>query len=405
MLTDKNILLGVTGSIAAYKSIYLARLLVEAGANVFPVLTPSATRFVGALSFSAITGNRAITNLWASAEAGEIGHVELAHKADALIIAPATANSIAQIALGLADAPLSAIALSTRAPLLIAPAMEDGMWNHPATQQHIVTLQERGALIAFPTAGALASGRIGQGRMLEPEQLLSLVSKILSPQDLDGYTFTISAGPTQEPLDPVRYLSNYSSGKMGYALAEEAFRRGAQVHLVSGPSHLPRPYGVQFTSVQTTLEMRDAVKGSLQTSDVLIMAAAPADYRPTQLSDSKLKKNASLTSIPLTANPDILSTLSEERKKCFTVGFAAESDNLIENAKRKLEVKELDLIVANDITAPNAGFGGDQNTVTLLRPDSPPVPLATMTKTEVANIILDQIVTFKSRRESGDPHE
>jgi phosphopantothenoylcysteine decarboxylase/phosphopantothenate--cysteine ligase len=224
-------------------------------------------------------------------------------------------------------------------------------------------------------------------------QILSLICQALTPQDLQGVEITISAGPTQEPLDPVRFLSNYSSGKMGYALAEQALLRGACVNLISGPSQLEPPHGANFTSVQTTLEMRDALKKAIKTSAVLIMAAAPSDFRPASTSDVKLKKTTPLNEIPLTSNPDILSSLTEERENCFTVGFAAESNNLLENATRKMKAKKLDMIVGNDITAPNAGFGGDQNTVTLLRPNEPPQSLPTMSKAEVANVILDTIAS------------
>lgn len=392
MLKDKTIVLGVSGSIAAYKSLFLTRLLTERRARVLPVLTRSASRFVGALSFSALTQNRAVTDLWTSAQAGEIGHVEWAHQADLMVIAPATANTIARLALGLADDPLTAIALATKAPILIAPAMEDGMWNHATTVQHINALQARGVLIAEPQAGPLASGRTGQGRMMEPESLLEFIEATLSPNDLNGLSIAVTAGPTQEPLDPVRFLSNYSSGKMGYAIARRAHQRGATVHLISGPSSLPAPLGVHTTRIQTTEEMLEAVRSALPQSTTLIMAAAPADYRPESVSPQKLKKTGSPGAISLQPNPDILKTLLKERAHCFTVGFAAESCDLLENAQNKLLSKELDLIVANDITAPNAGFGGDTNTVTLLSPQRSSIQLPTLSKDEVADKILDELL-------------
>ena len=401
MLKDKTIVLGVSGSIAAYKSLFLTRLLRERRARVLPVLTKSASRFVGALSFSALAQTRAVTDLWAPAQAGEIGHVEWAHEADLMVIAPATANTLARLSLGLADDPLTAIALATKAPLLVAPAMEDGMWNHPATVQHINALQARGGLLAEPQAGHLASGRTGQGRMMEPESLLELIEAALSPADLSGLSFVVTAGPTQEPLDPVRFLSNYSSGKMGYAIARRAHQRGATVHLISGPSSLSPPTGVHTTHIQTTREMLEAVKSALPQSTTLVMAAAPADYRPESVSPQKLKKTGAPGSINLQPNPDILTTLLQERAHCFTVGFAAESCDLLQNAQNKLLSKNLDLIVANDITAPNAGFGGDTNTVTLLSPQRSSIQLPTLSKDEVADKILDEILQQQEKSSKG----
>jgi len=396
MLKDKVILLGVSGSIAAYKSIYLTRLLTEAGAEVLPILTKSACRFVGPLSFSALTGHRAITDLWSSAQAGEIGHVEWAHKADMLVIAPATANTIAKIALGLADDPLSAIALSTQAPILIAPAMEDGMWKNPATVAHIETLTQRGVMIAHPHGGALASGRSGMGRMMEPDALLHSISSALTPADWIGRNILVTAGPTHESLDPVRFLTNHSSGKMGYAIAQRAAARGATVHLIAGPTHLPTPPGVQLTRIQTTAELLEACESIVPECDTLIMAAAPGDYRPKTTSVQKLKKGSGDMTLELESNPDILLTLNSKREHCFTVGFAAESENLLQNAQEKLTRKDLALIVANDITAENAGFGGDTNTVTFLFANGDTQTLPTLSKLEVADRLLNEILQRSS---------
>ena len=392
MLKDKVIILGVSGSIAAYKAIYLTRLLTDAGAQVFSVLTQSASRFVGPLSFSALTGHRAITSLWSSAQSGEIGHVEMAHRADIIVVAPATANTIAKIAMGLADDPLCAIALSTPAPLLIAPAMEDGMWKNPATVAHLETLTARGATIAAPQIGALASGRVGHGRMMESQALFDKIAYTLSPSDWVGKTVLVTAGPTRESIDPVRFITNHSSGKMGYAIAERAAARGATVHLVSGPTQLPAPQGVQLTRIQTTRELLNACDSIVPQCDVFIMAAAPGDYRPKHVLEQKLKKTATRMTLELETNPDILQSLQAKCQHCFTVGFAAETENLLDNARKKLRSKGLSLIVANDITLEGAGFGVDTNTVTFITPKKAPRTLPNLSKRDVADQLLNEIL-------------
>ena len=290
MLKGKTIGLCVTGSIAAYKAIYLLRLLTEAGADVRTAMTRGATRFVGPMSFSSLSGHRTITDMWSAAENGEIGHVEMAHTIDALVVAPATADTLARLAQGRANDPVCAAALSTQAPLVICPAMEDGMWKHPATQSNVRLLKERGACILSPQAGALASGRTGSGRMVEPDSIVAKLKSLLGPNDLAGVHYLVTAGPTREHLDPARFISNPSTGRMGIAIAEAARDRGAKVTLILGPTALAAPDGVDVHHIQSTQDMLEACKGHFNQSDVWIMAAAPADYRPARQHEHKMKK-------------------------------------------------------------------------------------------------------------------
>ncbi len=388
-LHERRIVLGVSGSIAAYKAIYLLRLLTGAGASVAPVLTAGAQRFVGGLSFSALAGRRAITDLWSAAEAGEVGHVETAHWAELLVIAPASADTLARVALGRADDPLCAIALASRAPVVIAPAMEDNMWQAEATRAHVRTLTERGARFVEPAVGALASGREGAGRLAEPENIVAACIAALTPQSLAGRRVVVTAGPTREYLDPVRFLSNPSSGRMGFALAEEAMFRGAQVTLVAGPVNLPPPWGVERIDVTSTVDMLEAVQGALEEADALIMAAAPADLRPVEVAEQKVKKADAPNTLPLVHTPDILATLDPRRRGILVIGFAAETEKLERHARAKLEAKNLDAVVGNLVSAPGAGFATETNEGTLFVRNGDDLHLAMGTKREMAAKIVD----------------
>lgn len=399
-LRDKHIVLGVTGSIAAYKALLVTRQLALAGAHVWPVLTHAATRFVAPLSFSVLAGHRAITDLWSASGGGEVSHVELAHRADALLIAPATADTLARLALGRADDPLASIALATRAPLLIAPAMETGMWEHPATREHVATLTSRGVRFVAPLAGELASGREGVGRLAEPDEIVNRLARLLTAQDLAGEQLVVTAGPTREALDPARFVSNRSSGKMGFALARAAQDRGARVRLITGPTALEAPHGIETTRIETTLQLLSACREALPTCTTLIMAAAPADYRAAAPAAAKLKKRAhgEALALHLVATPDILTTLAARTAQRIVVGFAAESENLVEFARAKLEAKDLDLIVANDIGRADAGFEVDTNAVLLVRRDGSTDELGVRPKLEIAHAILDEVVRLRRAR-------
>jgi phosphopantothenoylcysteine decarboxylase/phosphopantothenate--cysteine ligase len=392
-LTQKTLILGVSGSIAAYKALNLTRLAREEGLEVRAILTPGATRFVGPLSFSVLSGHRAVTDMWLASQMGEVGHVEWAHQAGVMLIAPATAETIANLAQGHAGDPVCAVALSTRAPLLIAPAMEENMWNNPATVQNVQTLKERGALVIEPESGHLASGREGLGRMAEPETILPYVLRAMTKQSLAGRKVVVTAGPTREHLDPVRFLSNPSTGQMGFAVAQQAWLRGAEVVVIAGPTPFAPPPGVSVKKIQTTEQMLEQCSESLADAHIWVMAAAPADYRPAAFSKGKMKKESggSELSIEFKRNPDILTGLVEKRHNIYTVGFAAETGSLQQNAKKKLERKQLDLIVANDVTHPQAGFAVDTNVATLVSRTGRITELPVMPKPKVAAAILDHV--------------
>ncbi|MBA3531477.1 MAG: bifunctional phosphopantothenoylcysteine decarboxylase/phosphopantothenate--cysteine ligase CoaBC [Ardenticatenales bacterium] len=389
---NKHILLGVSGSIATYKAVALASHLTQEGATVDVIMTEAATRMVQPLSFQAITHRPTQTDMWSLLAETEIGHVTLAKKADALLVAPATANTIAKIALGLADNFLTTTALSLRGALVVAPAMESGMWEHPATQAHIATLRARGAWIVEPESGYLASGAAGVGRLASEEHILALLERALGPNDLRGMRIVITAGGTQEAVDPVRYLSNHSSGRMGYAVAEAAARRGASVVLISGPTALPAPIGVTMRYVTSALEMAAAVIETIPQADALLMAAAVADYRPAEVAEQKIKKKDEDLSIRLVRNPDILLAVKEAKPpQLIVVGWAAESQDLLAYGRDKLERKALDLLIANPVPQ---SFGGDRVEATLIRPDGhevlPPLP-----KRVLAERILDEVRALK----------
>jgi len=405
LLEGKHILLGVTGGAAAYKAVALASRLTQAGAVVDVVLSEAAMRFVTPLSFEAVTRRRAYHDMFAlpadidpQARAGGvlIPHIALARSADLVIIAPATANTLAKLAHGIADDLVTAVVLAATAPLVIAPAMESHMWEHPATQANLAALRARGVVQVGPATGHLASGASGVGRMSEPEEILAAARLVLARDgDLAGRRVVVSAGGTREAIDPVRFISNRSSGKMGYALATAARDRGAQVVLVTAPTALPDPYGVQLVRVESALEMRDAVLAVLEGADALVMAAAVADYRPVQVSSQKIKKAEERLTLELTRTPDILGEVADLRAAGrgprVVVGFAAETADLLANAQAKLRQKCLDLIVANDVSAPDAGFGVDTNRVTLLWADGTVEPLPLMSKEELARLIWDRV--------------
>jgi phosphopantothenoylcysteine decarboxylase/phosphopantothenate--cysteine ligase len=399
IFTSKHLLLGITGSIAAYKAADLASKLTREGAQVDVILTPAAEKFVTPLTFQSVTGRKAFTeaDLWGGE--AHVLHVGLGHSADLLVIAPCTANTMAKLAHGIADNLLTITALAARCPILIAPAMDVVMFSHPATQENLKILVERGAWIAGPAEGRMASGLVGKGRMIEPAELLGHIRLALGKNGkLAGKKVVVTAGGTQEPLDPVRVLANRSSGKQGYALAQAAIDAGAQVKLISAPTGLIPPVGARLVEVRTAQEMLEAVLAESASADALLMAAAPADFRPKTVAGDKLKKREGIPQVELEAAPDILETVaglgSGEKRPRLVVGFAAESRDLLENAAAKLASKKLDMIAANDITASDAGFGADANRVTLIYADGRKEALPLMSKTEVAETIVARLTAL-----------
>jgi phosphopantothenoylcysteine decarboxylase/phosphopantothenate--cysteine ligase len=398
-LAGRRVLLGVTGGIAAYKAVLLARLLMKAGAEVQVVMTPAATRFVGPDTFAALTGRPARTEVFDEVE--HVLHVRLAHEADVAVVAPATANVIARLALGLADDMVTSTLLEARCPLVIAPAMHTGMYEHPATQDHLSTLAERGAVIVGPATGSLAAGDEGLGRMSEPEEIADAVITALGlerERDLAGRTVLVTAGPTHEPIDPVRFIGNNSSGRMGYAVAREAAARGAHVVLVSGPVAIAPPPGVEVVAVTTAQEMRDAVLERIDEADAVVKAAAVADWRPADVAGEKLKKDAGAPRFELVPTPDILKELGERTGDRILVGFAAETENLEAAGRRKLESKGLDLIVVNQVGREGTGFGSATNDAMILAAAGDDQPLQTWTKSELAAAILDRVAKLLAER-------
>jgi len=392
MLKDKTILLGVTGGIAAYKAVELLRLFVKAGAEVFVVMTASAREFVTPLTFQTLSGNPVHTELFNLYQEREIGHISLADRADLVVVAPATANLIGKVANGLADDLLSTALMATKAPVLFVPAMNVNMFENPIYQMNQQKLEGLGYHFLEPATGFLACGWEGKGKMPEPARIFEETLALLTPQDLAGETVLVTAGPTREELDPVRYLSNYSSGKMGYAIARAARRRGARVILVSGPTALAAPVGVELVPVTSALGMREAVLERLEEATVVIKAAAVADYRPTMRAEQKIKKGLEGSLIlPLEKNPDILAELGKLKGNRLLVGFAAETADLLENARKKLTEKNLDLIVANDVSRVDAGFDVDTNAVRLLFRDGSGEELPLLGKDEVADQLLDRV--------------
>jgi phosphopantothenoylcysteine decarboxylase/phosphopantothenate--cysteine ligase len=398
-LQGKRILLGVTGSIAAYKAVELLRQLTKAGAEVQVAMTEAATKFVTPLTFETLSRQEVLLDMWSLAYNHRIGHLEATERADLLVVAPATAQTIARLALGLADDFLSCIYLASRCPVLLAPAMDSDMFEHPALQANLASLRTRGVHILEPDLGPLASGLVGRGRLAEIPAILAAIERILLPKtDLEGKVVLVTAGPTREPVDPVRFLSNRSSGKMGYAVAEAAAARGAKVILVSGPTALAVPPGVDVVHVETAQEMHDAVMAKLPVADVVIKAAAVADYRPKQVAGRKIKKREGLAEIALEPTPDILAEVGKRKGTRILVGFAAETNDLVANARKKLAQKHLDLVVANDVSQPGAGFDADTNIVKILDPAGGVEELPLLSKREVADRILDRVVVLLAKQ-------
>jgi phosphopantothenoylcysteine decarboxylase / phosphopantothenate---cysteine ligase len=399
-LEGRRVLVGLAGGIACYKACDLVRQLRQAGATVDVVMTPGAREFVTPLTLQTLAGSPVATDTFDLTQESTIGHIRLADGADVVVVAPATANVIAKMAHGIADDLLTTVLLATRAPLVVAPAMNVHMWEHAATQANVRTLAERGARIVGPASGSLACGYEGAGRLAEAGDLLEAVAGALAPQDLAGERVLVSAGPTRETVDPVRYLTNHSSGKMGYAIARVARRRGAEVTLVSGPTALPPPPGVRVVAVESADDMRRALEAEFAGATVLVMAAAVADYRPAAPLGRKLKKAAADLRLELTRNPDIVSDLARSRNGRTVVGFAAETHDVAREARRKLREKGLDLVVANDVTAEGAGFGGDTNVVRLIDANGFDRALPVLPKDDVADRILDWVA---ARRRGGAP--
>jgi phosphopantothenoylcysteine decarboxylase/phosphopantothenate--cysteine ligase len=392
MLRSKSILLGVSGGIAAYKAAELVRLLVKEGASVHVVMTANAQQFVTPLTFQVLSNNPVGTDLFSMESESRIGHIQKARLPNLIVLAPATANLMAKMAAGMADDYLTTILLATTAPVLICPAMNVKMWEHPATQRNLRTLTELGYRIQPPAVGSLACQEEGAGRLADLEDILESVIRMMTPPTLAGRRVLVSAGPTWEPFDPVRFLSNPSSGKMGYALARVAARRSARVHLVSGPCALEAPAEVEQICVTSALEMQDVILKLSPQLDVIVMAAAVSDYRPAEKATQKLKKAANGLSVHLEPNPDILAALGQIKPQAqVLVGFAAETQNLLESAKDKLIRKNLDFIVANDLTREGCGFGCDTNEVKIIERSGAVSDLAPMTKEGVASQIWDKV--------------
>jgi phosphopantothenoylcysteine decarboxylase/phosphopantothenate--cysteine ligase len=389
-----NIVLGVSGGIAAYTAPDLVRRLQDAGAAVRVILTPNAARFVSPLSLAAVSKHGVVVEQWGDPSTGGVDHIELARWADLLLIAPATANVLAKLAVGIADDALTTFALAHRGPLAVAPAMNTFMLGHPTVQQNLATLRARGVHVIEPDAGLLACGDEGAGRMPDPVVLAQRAVEILGPRDLEGVSVLVTAGPTREPIDPVRFISNRSSGKMGYAIADAAKRRGARVTLVSGPVALEAPAGVELVKVVTAAQMHHAVIARAAASDIVVKAAAVADFTPSVAADRKIKKQEGVDemAITLVKTPDILAELGALPAKPFLVAFAAETNDVVANARRKLERKNADLIVANDVSDASIGFDSAQNEVVVIARDGSVDTISKASKGMVANRILDIVV-------------
>jgi phosphopantothenoylcysteine decarboxylase/phosphopantothenate--cysteine ligase len=399
-----KIALGVTGGIAAYKATEIVRLLQDRGIRVQVVMTRAAQEFVRPLTFAALSGEKVITGMFSPGDEqpnidAAIEHIAVAQSIDALVVAPATADVLAHFAQGLATDFLTTLYLATTAPVVVAPAMNVNMWNHPAMQSNLQILRQRGVKIVEPGAGYLACGMTGAGRLAENEAIVTAVLEALGAvQDLAGETVLITAGPTREKIDPVRYLTNRSSGRMGYALAEAALRRGARVLLVTGPTSLTPPGAAEVTQVESTEEMRDAVLSLLPPAGVVIKTAAVADYRPKSAVGQKIKRKGPMT-LDLEATPDILQELSQKKSVQIIVGFAAETENVLENARQKLVSKNIDAIVVNDVSREGVGFDSDRNAVTIITRDEV-IEVPETTKWEVAQRVLDQVVRLRQHRKS-----
>ncbi len=402
-LAGREIILGITGSIAAYKAVLLLRELTARGAEVAVVMTAGAEHFVGPLTFRTLSGRPVMSNLFDPQSNDAVEHVALAERAHAFVVAPATANLLAKAAHGIADDFLTTLLLAARCPVLMAPAMDGGMWEHAAVQANVATLRERGVTVLEPEAGALASGQSGRGRLPEIESMVEEVERLLTPgRDLAGERFLVTSGPTREPIDPVRYLSNRSSGKMGHAVATAALRRGAEVVLISGPTPLKPPVGAVYVPVQTAEEMREAALQHLGAASVVIKAAAVADYRVERPSPTKIKSGGKREglSLDLVPNPDILKELAQKKGGAFLVGFAAETNDVRAHATDKLRAKGVDLLVVNDVSQQGIGFEADDNQVVLLDRWGGALELPRMTKIQVAHAILDRVLALRAAPKS-----
>ncbi|BAV32798.1 phosphopantothenoylcysteine decarboxylase [Sulfuricaulis limicola] len=401
-LTNKRILLGVTGGIAAYKSADTVRRLREAGAEVRVILTAGAAEFITALTLQAVSGHPVYQHLLdTDAEAG-MGHIELARWADAVLVAPASANFMARLAQGRADDLLSAVCLATESPVAIAPAMNQQMWSNAATQTNLATLKKNCVRIFGPAEGSQACGEVGPGRMLEPTDLVVMVSDLFASGEFDGLTVVVTAGPTWEAIDPVRGLTNRSSGKMGYAVATAAMEAGAKVTLISGPTALPDPERVRTLRVESTQEMHDAVHTHIVDADIFIGVAAVADYRPVRAADGKIKKTLEKMTLELERTPDILASVAARKPAPFTVGFAAETENLEQHARQKLEAKKLDLVAANRVGA-DIGFGTDENSLLLVEPGAV-TELPMQPKAKLARALIRHIATRYRAKHTAKVH-
>lgn len=403
MLQGKKIVLGVTGGIAVYKAVDLVSRLRKAGCEVRVVMTEHAQQFVTPLTFKEISGNAVATSMWNANQEFNVEHIALANWADAFLVAPATANILAKMACGIADDLLSTTLLAAQAPIVVCPAMNTGMYQNPATQENIAKLQERGVTVMPPAVGHLACGTSGPGRLPEPQQIVEFMSAFFAGRegDLRGLRVLVTAAGTREPIDPVRYVGNRSSGKMGYAVAQMAAERGADVLLISGPSALAAPPNVRVVNVETTNEMLEACLAAYGDVDIVIKAAAVADYRPRDVADQKIKKKTDdALTVVMDKNPDILKTLGAKKDQQVLVGFAAETQNLLANAREKVVKKNLDMIVANDVTAAGAGFNSDTNIVKFLFANGDVRELEQMPKVDVANRILDEAIRIRNERQA-----
>jgi phosphopantothenoylcysteine decarboxylase/phosphopantothenate--cysteine ligase len=391
-MLGKTVLLGVSGGIAAYKAAALCSTLSQRGVEVHVIMTRSATEFIRPLTFQTLSRHPVAIDTFEERDASVVSHIDLADRADLVVVAPATANMIAKMANGIGDDMLTTTLLATQAPVLMAPAMNVHMYDHPAVCENLNKLRERGVYFVEPGEGQLACGYVGKGRLAEPDEIVKRIEELLNPErPLVGKKVLVTAGPTREAIDPVRYLSNYSSGKMGYAIAEQAREMGAEVVLVSGPTNLPAPVGIERISVTSTRQMYDAVIAHFPTTDIVIKAAAVADYRPAVILPQKIKKKDEALVLTLEKTEDILSALGQQKTHQWVVGFAAETENVIENARGKLERKNLDMIVANDVSHEGAGFDTETNIVTIINRDDTTESLPLQSKRDVAKNLLRQI--------------
>ena len=396
MIAGKRIVLGVTGGIAAYKAVEVCRRLVDAGAHVVPIMTEGAEHFIGRTTLSALASEPVQTELWDNPTT-PIPHTRIGQGADLIVVAPATARLLAAYRMGLTTDLLTNTLIATRAPVLVCPAMHTEMWEHPSVVENMAVLRARGVHVVEPESGRLAGGDVGAGRLADPSTIVDAVERLLGPHDLAGVSVVVSAGGTREPIDAVRVIANRSSGKQGYAVAAEAASRGAAVTLVSTVT-LPVPSGVEVVAVETAEQMLRAMTELAADRDVIVMSAAVADFRPEVVADGKLKKREGTPEIVLEPTPDIVAGLgAAKRDDQVLVGFAAETDDLVANATEKLRAKRLDLVVANDVSAPHVGFAHDTNAVTLLRPDAEPVEIDLASKRDVARAVIDTIVSIRSR--------